>query len=361
LSGTICLHAIIKSHTLMCSKRATSPLISVLIPCYNAAETLPEALDSLRDQTLAEYEIVAIDDGSSDATLPLLQERARTDARLRVHTQAHAGIIAALNKGLTLCRAGYIARMDTDDYSYPERLERQVEYLQNHPETAVVGCLVEGYPSQQVRQGFRIYISWMNSLVSDDDIRREIFIESPFAHPSVAYRREWIESAGGYQEHGWAEDYDLWLRLYLAGAGFAKLPQVLLKWREHPQRLTRTDSRYALENFIRAKAHYLASGPLRGRDAVLIWGAGMIGRRLSKHLLRQEAPLAAFIDVDPAKIGSTRRGFPILSPDDLPDWWKRYARPVVLAAVGARGARQLIRQRVENLGLREGQDWWGVA
>jgi hypothetical protein len=87
----------------------------------------------------------------------------------------------------------------------------------------------------------------------------------------------------------------------------------------------------------------------------------MMGRRLSKQLIRRGAPVAAFIDVDPKKIGKTRRSFPIIAPDDLPDWWKRYANPVVLAAVGARGARRLIRQQLNRLGLKEGYDWWAAA
>ncbi len=345
----------------MCAAIPSRPRVSVLMPCYNASATLDEALDSLQKQTLTDFEIIAVDDGSTDNTLARLQAWKRCEPRLNIRAQAHGGIIQALNTGLGICRADYIARMDTDDCSYPERLEQQASYMDAHPEVTAVGCLVEGYPDEQVREGFRIYIDWLNSLVSDEAIRREIFVESPFAHPSVTFRREWINSAGGYQEHGWAEDYDLWLRLYLAGARFAKLPQVLFKWREHPERLTRTDSRYALENFIRAKAHYLARGPLVDRDAVLIWGAGMVGRRLAKHLERQNVPLSAFVDIDPHKIGRTRRGLPILPPDELPEWWNRSDRPAVLAAVGARGARQLIRQRLTVLGLVEGMDWWGVA
>jgi hypothetical protein len=87
----------------------------------------------------------------------------------------------------------------------------------------------------------------------------------------------------------------------------------------------------------------------------------MVGRRLAKHLARQGAPLTAFVDIDPRKIGRTRRGLPVLAPQELPDWWQRSSRPAVLAAVGARGARQLIRQELNDLGLAEGQDWWGVA
>lgn len=337
------------------------PAISVLLPCYEAADTLPVALESLFNQTLQDFEIIAVEDGSRDATAAILAEHARRDPRLCLISQPHRGIVAALNRGLEACRADYVARMDSDDYAYPRRLERQLAYLQQHPEVGVVSCLVEGFPPDQVRRGFQIYLDWQNSLVTHDEICRELFIESPLAHPSVTFRRELVQRMGSYQDHGWAEDYDLWLRLYLAGVRFAKTPEVLLAWRESPGRLTRTDSRYSLENFLRAKAVYLAAGPLAGRDAVLIWGAGMMGRRLSKHLLRLGVPLAAFIDIDPKKIGRERRGLPILPPEELLARWQSYQRPVVLAAVGARGARAIIREQLFALGLREGDDWWGVA
>jgi glycosyltransferase involved in cell wall biosynthesis len=335
--------------------------ISVLMPCYNAAGTLPEALQSLARQTLVDYEGIAVDDGSTDETGALLDAWAGQDRRWRVLHLPHGGILAALNAGLAACQAPLVARMDADDISHPQRLEKQAAYLEAHPETSVVGCLVAGFPQEQVREGFRLYMAWLNSLVSQADIRREMFVESPLAHPSVTFRREVVMQAGGYQEHGWPEDYDLWLRLYLAGAGFAKVPETLLEWRECPERLTRTDSRYSLENFLRAKAFYLARGPLAGRDAVIVWGAGMAGRRLSKQLLRQGCPLVAFIDIDPQKIGRTRRGLPILPPEALPERWRQYRRPALLAAVGARGARQIVRQRLTAFGLTEGQDWWGVA
>jgi NADH/NAD ratio-sensing transcriptional regulator Rex len=86
-----------------------------------------------------------------------------------------------------------------------------------------------------------------------------------------------------------------------------------------------------------------------------------MGRRLSKHLIRNQAPLVAFIDIDPAKIGRQRRGKPILASSDIPNWWRRYQSPVLLAAVGSRGARALIRQQLVEFGLVEGQDWWAVA
>jgi glycosyltransferase involved in cell wall biosynthesis len=338
------------------------PAISVLMPCYNAAKTVDETLETLFQQTFSDFEVVAVDDGSDDDTAEILASWAARRPRLRILSRPHEGIIPALNAGLAVCQAAYIARMDADDRAHPDRLALQSAYLDANPDIDLVSALVSGFPEENMRAGFRIYLEWLNGLISHEEITREIFVESPLPHPSVMFRKSSVISLGGYQDFGWAEDYDLWLRMHLAGARFSKIPQKLVDWREHAERLTRTDSRYSLENFLRAKAHYLARGPLRGRDAVIIWGAGMMGRRLSKHLMRTEhVPVVAFVDIDPKKIGSTRRGKPIISPEDLLMWRDRYQTPIVLAAVGARGARKLIRARLFNFGLREGCDWLAVA
>jgi len=102
-------------------------------------------------------------------------------------------------------------------------------------------------------------------------------------------------------------------------------------------------------------------GPLRDVDRLVVWGAGQTGRRLSKHLLRRGAPIVAFLDIDPAKVGSTRRGKPILLPEDLPRLLDGPGRAVVLAAVSSRGARSIIRRHLRDLGLQEARDFWCVA
>jgi glycosyltransferase involved in cell wall biosynthesis len=337
------------------------PLVSVLMPCYNAAETIDEAIASVVEQTLPSLELVIVDDGSSDGTAEKAGAWSARDARVRILRQDHAGIVVALNAGWRACRSAFVARMDADDRSHPERLAKQWARMKADPDLAVVSCMVEAFPPGEVRQGFRVYVGWLNGLLTNEDIGRQMFVEAPMAHPSTVIRRAWLDRVGGYQDHGWPEDYDLWLRLYLAGARFAKVPEVLLAWREHPARLTRTDSRYSVENFLRAKAHYLTRGPLLDRRSVIIWGAGQMGRRLSKHLLKEGASLIAFVDVDPKKIGHLKRGLPVISPRDLMDLWSTSDRPIVLAAVGARGARALIRGQLTEIGLREGEDWLAVA
>ena len=236
------------------------PRVSVLMPCFDASATVDEAVTSILTQTLENIELVAVDDGSSDATPDRLEAWQSRDSRLRLIRRPHAGLIEALNAGLAVCRGEFVARHDADDVAYPDRLQAQLERLEREPGLAAVGCLVEGFPPGQVREGFRIYLDWLNRLISPEDIAREMFVESPLVHPSVTARRSWLERMRGYEDHGWPEDYDLWLRMHQAGALFAKVPRPLMAWREHSHRLTRTDSRYSVENFLRAKAHYLMLG-----------------------------------------------------------------------------------------------------
>jgi glycosyltransferase involved in cell wall biosynthesis len=335
--------------------------VSVLMPIFNAAETLHETIQSLLSQSHGDFEIIVVDDGSTDQTHQMLKQHASKDARVRPFMRKHQGIIPALNFGLEQCSGKYVARMDADDISLPSRLAQQAAFLEENKSVALVASLIEGFPAKEIRGGFQIYIEWLNSMITDDQIKEQIFVESPFAHPSVMFRKSAVEKLGGYEEHGWAEDYDLWLRMAQSGLCFAKIPEILVRWRDHPTRLTRSDSRYSLSNFLRAKAHYLMRGPMKDRDALIVWGAGMMGKRLSKFLLDEGAPLEAFIDVDPKKIGRSRRGKNIFAPDDLKDLWKQYEKPILLAAVGARGARKLIREKLQSLGFIEGQDWFAAA
>ena len=331
--------------------------VSVLIPAYNAESTVEPALASMLRQTFAGFEIVVVNDGSTDSTARILDSTAGRDHRVRVIHTPQRGIIDALNTGIAECRGELIARMDADDVSHPRRLAMQVALMDERPDVSVCGTLVRMFPRQQLLGGLARYEQWLNSLVTSDQIARDIFVESPLAHPSVMMRREELVELGGYQDHGWAEDYDLWLRYFVAGKRFAKVEETLVFWRQSEGRLTFTDPRYSVENFLRAKAHYLAqaiSGSLlSAQQCVILWGAGKTGRRLSKHLLREGIDLSAVIDIDPAKIGRTLRGKPIVGVGYLHG--RRDA--FVIAAVSSHGARELIREQLRGLGLSEGLDF----
>lgn len=339
----------------------STPRISVLMPVYNAAGTLPETLQSIATQTLCDFEVIAVDDGSDDDSGKILEAWARGDRRIQPVRSGRVGLVEALNLGLSRCRGAWVARMDADDRMRPDRLALQAALLDARPDISVAGSLVEIFAEGPVGEGMKVYEAWLNSLVEPGDIAREIFIESPIAHPSAMVRRNELVELGGYRDVGWPEDYDLWLRYHAAGRRFAKVPEVLLYWREHADRLTRTDSRYSVENFLRVKAHFLVNGPLKDRDGLIVWGAGQTGRRLSKHLVRMGRPVDAFVDISPWKIGSRMRDAPIVAPNELTSIWNRYRQPVLIVAVSSRGARKLIRQALTDTGLTEVEDYLCAA
>lgn len=339
---------------------STTPRVSVLLPVRDGLPFLGDCLASLSAQTFTDYEVVAVDDGSIDGSAELLASAARRDPRLRLVSQPRLGLVEALNRGLERCRAPYVARLDADDLAARRRLELQAAALDAEASVGVVSCRVRHFPSTAVGMGFRIYERWLNGLLSHDEIVLERFIESPLPHPSVMARRHLLQAAGGYRDRGWPEDYDLWLRLAAAGVRFAKLPRCLVGWRSHPGRLTHTDRRYAVERFLACKAHHLAHGPLVGRQPI-VWGAGQTGRRLAKHLEREGAAPEAFVDIDPKKIGGSLRRRPVIGADELPNLLAELERPLVVTAVSSRGARQLIRARLRELGLEEGVGFWCAA
>jgi glycosyltransferase involved in cell wall biosynthesis len=325
----------------------------------DAAPYLAVCMASLERQTIRNFEVIAVDDGSTDGSSKVLDDWAARDPRVRVMHREHEGLVATLNAGLELCRSPFVARMDADDVCHPRRLELQLREMKELPWVGVVSSFVRHFPWHGVGEGFRLYERWLNSLLTPELIARDRFVESPVAHPSVLVRREVYQMAGGYQETQGPEDFDLWLRLIEAGVTFSKIDRYLYFWREHVERLTRVDGRYSVENFHRCKAKYLLSGPLAKSRRVVIWGAGQTGRRISKHLIRGGAPVEAFVDIDPAKVGNTMRDRPIIGPEVLPKLIE--VGTVVLAAVSSRGARALIRDRLEKMGLRETREFWCVA
>jgi glycosyltransferase involved in cell wall biosynthesis len=251
--------------------------VSIVIPCFNAAGTLMRALDSLGAQTFADFELVLVDDGSEDGTLEMAREAASRDRRVYVIARPHEGIVSALQCGCAEARGDLIARMDADDVARPERLARQVAFMQEHPEVAICGTGVT-MTGERVGYGRRRYETWINALTDHDAIVRELFVECPIPHPTFCMRRGAFEAAGGYQDRGWAEDYDLVMRMFLAGMCFGKVGERLLEWFESPGRLSMRSPRYSPENFRALKRYYLGESYLQGRTAFHQWGAGEVGK-----------------------------------------------------------------------------------
>jgi glycosyltransferase involved in cell wall biosynthesis len=334
------------------------PLVQFLLPVYNAADTLPRALDSLIMQSFDNWECIAVDDGSVDASANILAEYEKRDARFRCIHIPHSGIVHALNVGIDYCSAPLIARMDADDENLPRRLELQVNFLHEHPEIGVVSCMVEHKHTDSNQHGYEQYVAWTNSLITPEDHFLNRFIESPLAHPTVVFRSVLARYKDTYREKPcWPEDYELWLRWMHEGVKFAKVPEVLYRWTDIPHRLSRSDPRYSVEAFYACKTDYLVKGPLAHTPEIGVWGSGRITRKRVELLEQFGYSIKFYVDINPKKIGQHIHGVPVIAPEELPNM----PDIPLLAYVGSRGARDAIRGRLNGTRYVEGENFWCVA
>ncbi len=194
------------------------------MPAFNAEPWIGEAIESIVCQTFTDWELLIVNDGSTDGTDAVLASF--DDRRLRILEQENRGVALALNRGLQEATGDLVARMDADDISYPERLARQVDYLDRHQRLAVVGSSYRNVRADGTSNEVRV-------LQRPFDVRRDLHVRCPIGHPTVMYRRDAVLAVGGYRPE-WqpAEDWDLWWRL--RAHGIANLPDILLDHRDRP-------------------------------------------------------------------------------------------------------------------------------
>jgi cellulose synthase/poly-beta-1,6-N-acetylglucosamine synthase-like glycosyltransferase len=330
----------------------SDPLVSILLPAFDAESTLPACLRSVARQRERRWQCVVVDDGSRDATLACARASAARDDRFTVVATPHRGLVAALNTGLEHCRGRLVARMDADDVMHRDRLAAQVEALDARPRLAAVGCHVRIFPRAPLRDGLRAYERWLASIDSPARVRAEAFVECPVAHPTLVVRRE-VLAALGYRDRGWAEDYDLVLRLLAAGHEVGVVPRRLLSWRDRAARLSRTDPCYGLDRFTACKAAFLADGFLRDTASYVLWGYGDTGKALHRALLGHGKRPSEIVEVHPGRLGQRVHGAPVISVEEL--LRRRLSR--VVASVAGGEARRQIRQALTAVGLEETRDF----
>lgn len=208
----------------------TAPAVTVLMPVYNAERFVAEAVDSVLGQSFRDFELLVINDGSSDRTLGILATY--KDSRLRiVDNERNLGVIASLNKGLELARTEFVARMDADDVCHPDRLALQVEFMQSRPDIGVVGTW---YRPIGARWGQVVRLP-----TTHEDICAWLPFHCPIAHPTVLLRRKAFATGRlSYDpQYRHAEDYDLWSRAARI-TRLANIPQPLLGYRVHIEQVT---------------------------------------------------------------------------------------------------------------------------
>jgi glycosyltransferase involved in cell wall biosynthesis len=205
--------------------------LSVVLPVYNCDRYLDQAIQSIVDQTYANFELIIINDGSTDGSLEIIQRHMRADPRIRLIDQENQGLIAALNNGILASRAEYIARMDGDDIAHPERFAKQMAFLEAHPEVALLGTGFE-----LIDENSAVF----NSVIMDEtdaQLKQAIKVSNCFHHPTVVFKRQAVLDIGLYrQEFLHCEDYDLYAR-FCKGYVVGNLPEILLSYRIHSHQI----------------------------------------------------------------------------------------------------------------------------
>lgn len=330
-------------------------MVSIVLPVFNAQYTVQAAIQSCLDQSYTEIEIIVVDDGSTDGTADALANH-KADSRVVLHTIAHAGVAEAFNFGLQKAKGNYIARMDADDVMHPERLAKQVQFLEAHPEIGVVSCLVQYGGDRGTQEGYARHVDWINTLVTPTEIAMNRFVDSPVCNPSVLFRTELMTQHGGARHGDFPEDYEMWLRWMDAGVQFAKVPEVLFTWNDLPSRITRNDERYSGEAFERAKTQYLLNfieANNDGQRPLFICGSGRVTRKKSELLQHSNMVIGGFLEIDASKAGRAYNGIPVVRFEDRPDSKRAY----IINYVSVRGAREELRKIFTAEGRTEGKDF----
>lgn len=328
--------------------------VSVVFPVGPGVAQAGLALDDLLEQSYHDLEIVAVLNGCPPRVRA--DFLSRSDCRLRVIDLGTEGrLLDALEAAVAASTGRWLARMDSDDRCAPERIARQVAML-TEGDCQAVSCGISLV--RALGDGMRRYVDWVNGLDTPDKVARERFVESPVVQPTVMMARSLFREAGGYRRNGFAEDYDLWLRLLERGVRFGKVGEPLYHWHDRADRLTRSDPRFGHKKMLALKAEALSRLPEVARRGVAIAGAGPTGKVLGRELRECGVDLQGYFEVSPKRIGGHCQGRPVAGPDEFGGRWRT---AVLLGAVGSGGGRDTVRKMAAGAGYEEGRDFWACC
>ena len=292
---------------------ASNPAVTVLMPVYNGARHLSEAVDSILGQSFTDFELLAIDDASSDDSVAVIKRR--QDPRIRlIENPCNRGIAGTLNEGLRLARGEYIARMDCDDISLPQRIERQYAFMQAHPRVGACGSWVDCFGELEQRWRYP---------ATQEEIACAMLFYCPLAHPTAFLRKQTLEGHGitYADDAAWAEDYELWSRIHLV-ADLANLDEVLLRYRRHPAQTSERDRRAQAEAATNIQGRLLERIGLHANEDELRLHASAVRHELSVPSERLGELAAWFSKVVRANQRTRLHPDALLGKLVLRYWWK---------------------------------------
>ncbi len=278
------------------------PLVSILMPVKNSENYLKECLDSIRNQTYLNWELIAIDDYSIDNCHKILTSYSKEDSRIKVYKNINHGIIPALQLAYSKSSGKYITRMDSDDLMAENKIAKLLSQLQLKGNGYLAIGLVKYFRAGGVGNGYFKYANWLNDLTSNESNFEDIYKECPIPSPCWMIARSDFEKCGSFQSEVYPEDYDLAFRFRKAGFKIAPVKTIIHHWRDYNTRTSRTDSNYSDNRFSELKIKHFIDQDYNSALRLILWGAGKKGKKLAHTLINSKISFD-WVCNNPNKIG----------------------------------------------------------
>ncbi len=262
--------------------------VSILMPVKNTARFLNQCLDSILNQSLKEWELIAVDDNSEDDSFAILNAYTEKDTRISIFRNNKKGIITALQLAYQQSTAQFITRMDSDDIMEPDKLELLLKKLQFKGDGHLAIGLVNYFSDAKLGEGYANYANWLNKLTVNAANFNDIYKECTIPSPCWMVNRLNFEACGGFNSEIYPEDYDLAFRFRKAGLQIVPVNKVLHQWRDYDSRTSRTDKNYSDNRFSELKVMHFLEQDINSTQPLILWGAGAKGKKIASILTDAE-------------------------------------------------------------------------
>ena len=333
---------------------AEQPLVSIIMAIKDTEPYLPACLDSIIAQTYTNWELIAINDHSSDKTPDILADYSQKDDRIRVFHSVRHKLIPTLKEGYVHARGELINRMDSDDKMPADKLETLVEEWQKHGKGSIVAGGTEHFVDEgQVGEGFLKYEQWLNRVAKSSTHYQEIYKECVIPSHCWIIHKEDFDRVGAFNPEIYPEDYDLTFRFYKAGLKVIGIDKILHHWRDRSNRISRTWEEYEDNRYFDLKIkNFYELDRDRSRPLVL-WGAGKNGKDMAKHLQQHDDHFHWVCDNE-RKIGKDVYGVMMQHFDAVPT----LDNPQIMIVVASPDGQQEIKRQLKVWDKKPVLDYW---
>lgn len=328
-------------------------MISILTPFKNTEKFLPECIESIQSQSYENWELIIVDDGSTDTSFNIVESYAANDSRIKLFKNSGTGIIEALRFAFSLSKGKFITRMDSDDVMPYNKLEMMRNQLVEYGKKHLALGLVKYFGETGISDGYHKYELWLNKLTKSGNNYAEIYKECVIPSPCWMLHREDLIACEAFEPNRYPEDYDLAFRFYKYQYKCIPSIDVLHYWRDYSTRTSRTHEHYAQNYFLHIKTHYFLELDYNPKRPLTLWGAGFKGKEIAKLLIKNKIPFY-WICNNPKKIGKKIHGQKLLPVSYL----ETLKNPQSIITVANSKSQKHISNVFEMLNLKPMEDYF---